>query len=85
MKDDLGWVVLYTGDNNTSDPSGIDIEETGKTPFRPYVVDKVIHVDGHSGFEVYNTLGVKLNPNQPQLPGIYVVRTDNATTMVVVK
>jgi hypothetical protein len=85
MKDDLGWVVLYTGDNNTSDPSGVDIEETGKTPFRPYVVDKVIHVDGHSGFEVYNTLGVKLNPNQPQLPGIYVVRTDNATTMVVVK
>ncbi len=85
MKDDLGWVVLYTGDKNTSYPSNIDIEETGKMPLRPYVVDGVIRVDGHETFEVYSTSGVKLNPNQPQLPGVYVVRTAQATAMVVVK
>ena len=85
MKDDLGWVILYTSDKNTSDPSSIEIEKTGKTPLRPYVVDNIIYVDGHSKFEVFSTLGIKLNPNQPQLPGIYVVRTANATATVVVK
>lgn len=85
MKDDLGWVILYTSDENTSDPSSIEIEKTGKTPLRPYVVDNIIYVDGHSKFEVFSTLGIKLNPNQPQLPGIYVVRTANATATVVVK
>ena len=85
MKDDLGWIVLYTSDEGTSDPTNIYTEEVPEMPIRPYVVDNIIYVEGHSNFEVYSTLGVKLNPSQPQLPGIYVVRTDNATTMVVVK
>jgi len=85
MKDDLGWVVLYISDENTSDPANIDMEKADQIALRPYVVNNVIYVDGHSKFEVYNTLGVKLNPNQPQLSGVYIVRTTNATAMVVVK
>ena len=86
MKDDLGWVVLYTRDNETSVPTNIDIIEEGLSfPLRPYVVDGVIYVDGYATFDVYNTLGVKLNSHQPQQPGIYVVRTTNATAMVLVK
>lgn len=86
MKDDLGWVILYTRDNETSVPTNIDIIEEGLSfPLRPYVVDGVIYVDGYDTFDVYNTLGVKLNSHQPQQPGIYVVRTTNATAMVLVK
>lgn len=81
MKDDLGWIVLYQDSEGTS-----EIEtESASVPFRPYVVNNVIHVDGYDTFEVYSTLGIKLNPHQPQQPGIYVVRTANATAMVVVK
>ena len=87
MKDDLGWVVLYTRGEGTSVPTDIDMMEAATTsaPLRPYVVDRVIHVDGYATFEVYNTLGAKLNPNQPQHPGVYIVRTTTATTMVVIK
>ena len=85
MKDDLGWVVLYQRSEGTSEPTAIETIENKPSSFRPYVVDGVIYVDGHSSFEVYNTLGVKLNPRQPQSPGIYVVRTASATAMVVVK
>ena len=86
MKDDLGWVVLYTRGNETSVPTSIDIiEERESLSLRPYVVDGVIYVDGHTTFDVYNTLGIKCKPNQPQHPGIYVVRTTNASAIVFVK
>ena len=86
MKDDLGWVVLYTRGKDTSEPTDIDaIEEKASAPLRPYVVDRVILVDGHSDFEVYSTQGIKLNPHQAQLPGVYVVRTAKSTAMVIVK
>ena len=85
MKDDLGWVVLYTREG-FSEPTEIEAIETERTALiKPYVVDNVIYVDGHDTFEVYSTQGIKLNPRQAQLPGIYVVRTANATAMVVVK
>ena len=86
MKDDLGWVVLYTRGKDTSEPTDIDhIEGKHSFPLRPYVVDGVIYVDGHETFGVYSTQGVKLNSHQVQLPGVYIVRTSNATAMVVVK
>lgn len=81
MKDDLGWIILYQDSRNASEIK----RENASAPFRPYVINNVIHVDGYDTFEVYNTLGVKLNPHQPQQPGIYVVRTTNATAMIVVK
>lgn len=85
MKDDLGWVVLYTREG-FSEPTEIEAIKTERTALiKPYVVDNVIYVDGHDTFEVYSTQGIKLNPRQAQLPGIYVVRTANATAMVVVK
>lgn len=86
MKDDLGWVVLYTRGKGTSEPTGIDMIERGKDfALRPYVVDRVIYVDGYDTFEVYSTQGIKLNSRQAQLPGVYIVRTAKATAMVIVK
>ena len=87
MKDDLGWVVLYTRGKGTSEPTSIDMMEGKNTPstLRPYVVDGVIYVDGYDTFEVYSTQGVKLNSRQAQLPGVYIVRTAKATAMVIVK
>ena len=87
MKDDLGWVVLYTRGKGTSEPTSIDMMEGKNTPstLRPYVVDGVIYVDGYDTFEVYSTQGIKLNSRQAQLPGVYIVRTAKATAMVIVK
>ena len=85
MKDDLGWVVLYTRAEGTSEPTSIEQITHEAAYVRPYVVDGVIRVDGCDNFEVYSTSGVKLNARQPQLPGVYVVRTATAAAMVVVK
>ena len=87
MKDDLGWVILYTRGKGTSEPTSIDMMEGKNTPstLRPYVVDGVIYVDGYDTFEVYSTQGIKLNSRQAQLPGVYIVRTAKATAMVIVK
>ena len=86
MRDDLGWVVLYTRAEGTSEPTvGIEDVVAEAAHVRPYVVDGVIRVDGAEAFEVYSTLGVKVDARQPQLPGVYVVRTATATAMVVVK
>lgn len=86
MKDDLGWIVLFQRNEGTSEPTDIKhAETTTSVPFRPYIIDSIIYVDGYDTFEVYNTAGIKLNPHQPQQPGIYVVRIANATAMVVVK
>ena len=86
MRDDLGWVVLYTRAEGTSEPTvGIEDVVAEAAHVRPYVVDGVIRVDGAEAFEVYSTQGVKVDARQPQLPGVYVVRTATATAMVVVK
>lgn len=86
MRDDLGWVVLYTRAEGTSEPTtGIEQVVGDAVAIRPYAVDGVIRVDGCDSFEVYSTTGMKLNALQPQLPGVYVVRTATATAMVVVR
>lgn len=86
MRDDLGWVVLYTRAEGTSEPTtGIEQVVGDAVAIRPYAVDGMIRVDGCDSFEVYSTTGMKLNARQPQLPGVYVVRTATATAMVVVR
>lgn len=85
MRDDLGWVVLYTRAEGTSEPTSIEQVVGDAVAIRPYAVDGVIRVDGCDSFEVYSTTGMKLNARQPQLPGVYVVRTATATAMVVVR
>lgn len=85
MRDDLGWVVLYTRAEGTSEPTSIEQVVSDAVAIRPYAVDGVIRVDGCDSFEVYSTTGMKLNARQPQLPGVYVVRTATATAMVVVR
>ena len=83
LKDDLGWIALYESAEKTSIDE-MEVEVTS-APLKPYVVDGVIYVDGCDAFEVYTTLGVKVNSRQPQYPGVYVVRTANASAMVVVR
>ena len=83
IKDDLGWIALYESAEKSSIEE-MEIEDTS-APLKPYVVDGVIYVDGCNAFEVYTTLGVKVNSHQPQYPGVYIVRTANASAMVVVR
>ncbi len=82
MKDDLGWVVLYTrGDGLSVEQMEADAE----APLRPYVVDNTICVDGCEDFDVYTMHGIKLASANALAPGVYVVKAGNATAMVVVK
>jgi len=82
MKDDLGWVVLYTREGGSSVEQ---MEADAEAPLRPYVVDNAICVDGHEHFDVYTMHGVKLASANALAPGVYVVKAGNATAMVVVK
>lgn len=82
MKDDLGWVVLYTrGDGLSVEQMEADAE----APLRPYVVGNTICVDGCEDFDVYTMHGIKLASANALAPGVYVVKAGNATAMVVVK
>lgn len=82
MKDDLGWVVLYTrGDGLSVEQMEADAE----VPLRPYVVGNTICVDGYEDFDVYTMHGIKLASANALAPGVYVVKAGNATAMVVVK
>ena len=85
MKDDLGWVVLYTRAEGTSEPTAIDEVELHDAVLRPYAVDGVIYVDGCEDFDVYTLHGMKLTPHSTLLPGVYVVKVGSSTAMVVVK
>ena len=82
MKDDLGWVVLYTREGGSSVEQ---MEADAEAPLRPYVVGNAICVDGHEHFDVYTMHGVKLASANALDPGVYVVKAGNATAMVVVK
>ena len=87
MKDDLGWVVLYTRAEGTSGPTAIEHLEAAdaNAPIRPYVVDNTIYVDGCEDFDVYTMHGVKMASAKALTAGVYVVKAGNATAMVVVK
>ena len=82
MKDDLGWVVLYTRGDGLSVEQ---IEADAEAPLRPYVVGNTICVDGYEDFDVYTMHGIKLASANALAPGVYVVKAGNATAMVVVK
>ena len=85
MKDDLGWVVLYTRAEGTSEPTAIDEVEIYDAVLRPYAIDGTIYVDGYKDFDVYTLHGVKLASHRTLLPGVYVVKAGSSTAMVVVK
>ena len=86
IKDDLGWVVLYEWAEGVSGPAAIEhVGADGFSPSLPYVVGNSIYVDGCECFDVYSLLGVRLASPHALAPGVYVVKTDNTATMVVVK
>ena len=86
MRDDLGWVVLFTRTEGTSGPTTCvgDMQEKDM-PLRPYVVDGVICVDGCEQYDVYSMQGVKMDSRKALSPGIYVVKVAHATAMVLVR
>ena len=85
MKDDLGWVVLYTRTEGTSKPTSIEQVGVADATIRPYAVDGTIYVDGCDNFDVYTMHGVKLDSHTALAPGVYVVKAASSTAMVVVK
>lgn len=85
MKDDLGWVVLYHRAEGTATPTGIQTIDVDNEMIRPYVIDRTIRMDGCTNYDVYTLHGMKVASHKPLVPGIYVVRAVDMTTMVVVK
>ena len=85
MKDDIGWVVLYTRTEGTSEPTSIESVGVAGATIRPYVVDGTIYVDGCNEFDVYTLHGTKLATRAALPSGVYVVKAAASTAMVVVK
>ena len=85
MKDDIGWVVLYTRAEGTSEPTSIESVGVAGATIRPYVVDGTIYVDGCNEFDVYTLHGTKLATRAALPSGVYVVKVAASTAMVVVK
>lgn len=85
MKDDIGWVVLYTRAEGTSEPTSIESVGVAGATIRPYVVDGTIYVDGCNEFDVYTLHGTKLATRAALPSGVYVVKAAASTAMVVVK
>ena len=85
MRDDIGWVVLYTRAEGTSEPTSIESVGVAGATIRPYVVDGTIYVDGCNEFDVYTLHGTKLATRAALPSGVYVVKAAASTAMVVVK
>ena len=85
MKDDIGWVALYTRAEGTSEPTAIETVGVAGATIRPYVVDGTIYVDGCNEFDVYTLHGTKLATRAALPSGVYVVKAASSTAMVVVK
>ena len=85
MKDDIGWVVLFTRAEGTSGPTAIEAVGVEGVSIRPYVVDNTIYVDGCNEFDVYTLHGTKLATRAALPSGVYVVKAASSTAMVVVK
>ena len=85
MKDDIGWVVLYTRAEGTSEPTSIESVGVAGATIRPYVVDGTIYVDGCNEFDVYTLHGTKLATRAALPSGVYVVKAAASTAMVVIK
>ncbi len=85
MKDDIGWVVLYTRAEGASEPTSIESVGVVGATIRPYVVDGTIYVDGCNEFDVYTLHGTKLTTRAALPSGVYVVKAAASTAMVVVK
>lgn len=86
VKDDLGWVALYSRAEGTSGPTAIErVMEDEPAVLKPHVEGNSIRVDGVEWFDVYTLQGVKLPSPHGLAPGVYMVRTAVATAMVLVK
>jgi hypothetical protein len=85
MKDDIGWAILYTRAEGTSEPTSIESVGVAGATIRPYVVDGTIYVDGCNEFDVYTLHGTKLATRAALPSGVYVVKAAASTAMVVVK
>lgn len=86
IKDGFGWIALYELTEGASGPTGIKgVTVDEFSPLQPYVVGNSIYVDGCDCFDVYTLSGVRLASSHALEPGVYVVKTSSAATMVVVK
>ena len=85
MKDEIGWVALYTRAEGTAEPTSIETVGVAGAAIRPYVVDGTIYVDGCNEFDVYTLHGTKLATRAALPSGVYVVKAATSTAMVVVK
>ena len=84
--DTFGWVAISKGGVSTK-VVGIDGigAQDGAAGLEVSVVGRRIVVAGATEFEVYTLGGVKLASDAVQEPGVYMVRSGNNVTKVVVR
>jgi len=81
----FGWIAV----SEDPDYDATSIKEIvladGNATLNVAVVNRIIFVEGHDTFEVYNANGTKVAANATQTPGIYIVRCGGQTKKVVVR
>ena len=86
MKDDIGWVIIYEYVDGVSVSTQIkNLQSTENESIRPYIENNTIRIEGAEEFEVYDMRGFKLTSHYNPSPGIYIVKAENKTAMLLVK
>ncbi len=82
--DYAAWVTISTKETT---PSGIGdvVVSKSENPLEVEVINRIVYVKGHDGFDLYTISGTKAAPNATQTPGIYIVRVGNKTAKIIVK
>ena len=88
----MGWVTIYhETDYTTTAIQKLYLQDNPQTNsayttrLTTSVIDRRIYVSGHEQFMLYNSAGMKFNPESTLRPGIYIVKVGNSTAKVVVK
>ncbi len=84
--DDVGWIIVYRGEfsDETTAISDLIISKS-KNPLSVTVLNGIVKVDNCDKFELFTIGGNKVNTENAQTPGVYIVRADGQTAKILVK
>lgn len=75
----MGWIIVSDNPNHTS------VTDVKNEQPRMYISNRRIMVEGNEPYEIYNSNGIRFASDATLPSGIYIVKTKNQKTKVVIK